>query len=223
MNMKQVVGVAIVAAMFGVGCANATPEDANQTGAAARGNMNEPSPHEDDDPGEQGEPPCEPKPVARMDGWTTHTNGRFSFQTPDTWKVNAKYSGNTDPAEGKFFGETQVTLKLATGTGLFARVGERLGTVSVPEDALAEMKAFPSTMPPSTTCVVDDTDTGTYRCDPMASSQITCHGDYGTAVAWWRFIKHGGRTFEAWCSGANDIPDKEATCAKVLASVQLTE
>jgi hypothetical protein len=211
------VGASVVA--LAIGCGGADPT--GQRNAAAQAGPNDMptnDPPESDDPSNQegSGDPCRPVPVAAIDGWTKHTNGAYSFQTPSAWPVTSEFTGNTDASFSPYYAETNVTRKIAIGVGYAVHVREVLDG-GTPEAGLAAMESFAvSASTPNTQCTLSDPMIGTYACNPMASSTMTC----GTATVYQRFVYKDGHRFEVWCNGSK-MPDTAAVCAQVLDSVEV--
>lgn len=229
----------MVCATF-VACGGEGP--ASQKQAAAQNDPPaQPGPNEEpnEEPGEgpNEEPVCQPKPALRVDGWKTYTNGHFSFQAPaevylklvdDYSKVDVatEVRENADPAVSKYWAQTVVTQEPKHAAYWFiVDVGE-LARAGNPADREAEIAAMDKGLPPADKehnhqCGVVASGTGTYQCSPSVDATIGCWTIRGYSYEWSRVVYSGERTFEMRCAGSGILDDKEAICAKVLASVTI--
>jgi hypothetical protein len=223
MLVRRLWSSSLMCAALLAGCGSAD-QPRKQSQAASPGNEqgtpddrtpNDPS----DDPSNEGEstppsdqPPtsCSASEVASIDGWTKHTNGNFTFQVPSSWTAIADTAGYTE-----------VTKKLAIGAGFHAYVRET-AVAGTPDDGAGRIGDYPSDVATSAECVVQSgTIPGTYMCDPMANARLVCKsGRGGTTNVWWRFVYHGGHTFEVWCNVSN-VPDPDNVCAKLLDTLEI--
>lgn len=214
-------------AVLAFGCGSSP--DAGKQASAARGSNGPNDPQSgdvrerpDDDPNQEessppNQPPTDQPPtctagaVASIDGWTTHTNGHFTFQAPSSWAVIAETPGSF----------TEVEKKLAVGAGYHAYVRET-AVAGTPDDGGGRIGDYPSDVATSMECIVQSGKIpGTYACDPMANAQLICRGGrVGLMNVWWRFVYHGGHTFEVWCNESN-VGTPDDSCAKLLDTLEI--
>jgi hypothetical protein len=172
-----------------------------------------------------------------VDGWKTYTNGHFSFMAPaeidrkivpsvTTVGVMSEVRENTDPSVSKYYAQT-VLGQAPSAYWFFVDVGE-MAKAGTPADRAAELSAMPAGLPPNDRqhnhqCGVVSTGVGTYQCGPSVDATIGCWTIRGYSYEWSRVVYRDGRTFEIRCSGSGILEDKEAICAKVLASLTIRE
>lgn len=205
-----------ITALCMLGCAADSGRDAAR---ASRGDNAQSGSPNGAEPEDESTETCTPDPTRLVSGWTTYARGDFSFQTPAAWVVTESLEGNTDPSISPYFAKLVLgTTPLESAAGFSVIVAEST-TGGTPADRLAQLAEDPQGTPTQlNTCGLIASMETTYRCDSSVDWTTTCKTRRGFSIQWQREIYQAGRTFFVECA-ATGMPDEEATCAAVLASV----
>jgi hypothetical protein len=236
-NKFSVSLVVSAAWMFASACA--VSDVSKREESATRGAPEAPSEEPpSEEPGEgPGEEPCSASTGPALEGWRTYENGHFSFQAPTTYRavdgdddvpveLLSEIRNNTDPTVSAAFAETHVGHEpSAFWFGITVREVHKSGT---PADGTAWLSTtFPPGLPPPTreynVCGLMSSKVTTYSCDPAAEGIVKCWTLRGYTYGVFRFVYHGGRSFEMRCSGSGITADTEEICAKALASLVIRD